>query len=134
MSDSSLSGHVGECAVAIVLEEMRSGLVARWKAFEARSVYQENIQPAVIVVIVKGDSAAGRFEQVFVFVLAAENCFDVQARVFGDVDEAHSNVGGLWRAAFRCRRLLKNRKGMHAPRPSKSQNIFERQHERGTAE
>ena len=66
-------GYVGKCAVAIVLEEMRRGFAAGGEAFEARSVHQENVEPAVVVVVIERDSAASGLQQVFVLMLAAVN-------------------------------------------------------------
>ena len=74
-------------SVAIVFEKMRRRRLSCGKTFEARAVHQKNIQPAVVVVIVESDAATGRFEQIFVFVFAAEKRFDVQAGLFRDVDE-----------------------------------------------
>ncbi len=77
MKEAGFGGNVGECTVAIVLEEMIGGPLAGGEAFEASAVDQENVEPAVVVVIVESDPAAGGFEEVFVLVLAAENGFGV---------------------------------------------------------
>ncbi len=77
--DAGLRGHVGESAVAIIAKKMRSRLAAGGKAFQPRAVHEKNIEPAVVVVIVEGDAAARGFQQIFVFVLAAENCFRIQS-------------------------------------------------------
>ena len=87
VSDAGFGGDIGESAVAIVLEQMRGGLLAGGEAFQARAVHQKNIEPAVVVVIVEGDAAAGGFEQIFILVLAAENRFGVESGFFRDVDE-----------------------------------------------
>ena len=67
-----LQGDVGESPVAIVLEEVIERLLAGWKAFESSSVDEEDVEPAIVVIVVKGDAAACGFEQVFVLVFAAE--------------------------------------------------------------
>ena len=54
---------------------------------EASAIHQENIQPAVIVVIVECNAAAGRLQQIFVLVLASENRFDIKPRFASHVDE-----------------------------------------------
>src|SRR6202162_2768339 len=59
---SRLGGNVGEGAIAIVTEKMRSGFAARGKAFEPRTIHQENVEPAVVVIIIKSDTTAGRFK------------------------------------------------------------------------
>ena len=48
------------------------------KALQPRAVHQENIQPAVVVVVVKRHAATGRLQQIFILVLAAKNGFGVQ--------------------------------------------------------
>ena len=64
----AFSRHVGESAVAIVAEKMRCGFAASGKALEAPAVHDENVEPAVVVVIVECDAAAGSFEQIFLFL------------------------------------------------------------------
>ena len=88
VNESDLRRHVGKRAVTIILEEMRGGLLARRKSLEAPAVHEKDIEPAVVVVIVKGDSTAGSFKQIFVFVLAAIDCYGVQPCGPPDIDEA----------------------------------------------
>ena len=66
---AGLRGHVGERAVAIVLVQAvgRAG----GRAFEARAAEDEDIQPAVVVVVEEGDAAADGFEDVGLGVGAA---------------------------------------------------------------
>ena len=91
--EPSLQGDVGEGAVAIVLEQVVEGLFARRKAFEPPAVDQEDVEPAVVVVVVEGDAAAGGLEQIFVLVLAAEDRLGVESGFVGDVDEGDAEVG-----------------------------------------
>ena len=102
VADSGFRGDVDKSSVAIILEKMRSGLLPCGKTFQARAVHEKNVEPAVVVVIVEGDAAAGRFEQIFVFVFAAEERFDVEAGFFRDVDEADAEVRPAWRAWQNC--------------------------------
>src|SRR6266536_1891635 len=44
---ASLQSNVGECAVSIIFEEMGRWLLALGETFQARSVHQENVEPAV---------------------------------------------------------------------------------------
>ncbi len=90
---AGLRGDVGEGAVAIVLEQMRGGFLSGREAFQTRAVHQENIQPAVVVVVVESDAAAGGLQQIFVLVLAAVDGFGVESGFAGDVDEAQSQAG-----------------------------------------
>src|SRR5262249_22677600 len=75
--NTSLECHVGKGAVAIVLEEMRDRFLANRKTFEPRTINEKNIEPAVVVVIVERNTAARGFEQIFVLMFAAVNCFRV---------------------------------------------------------
>ena len=79
MRDTRFEGHVGKRAVAIILEQAGDGLLSGGKSFEARAVDEKNIEPAVVVVVVERDSAAGGFEQIFIFVFTAENGLDIEA-------------------------------------------------------
>lgn len=79
---------------------MRVRFLALRKTFQAPSVYQENIQPAVIVIVIESHTATSGFEQIFVFVLAAEYGFCVQAGFLADVQEVDAE---LWRSGCgRC--------------------------------
>ena len=79
----------------LFLEEMRSRLLPCGKTFQPPAIDQKNIQPAVVVVVVEGDAAAGGFEQILVFVFAAEDCFRVEAGFAGDVQEVDAEIGVL---------------------------------------
>src|SRR5690242_10904786 len=59
-----LQSNICESAVTIVLEKMRCWLLAFGETFQARSIHQENIEPAVIVVIVESNATAGSLEKV----------------------------------------------------------------------
>ena len=64
-------GHVCEGAVAIVFEEAAVRLLAGREAFQAPAVDEEEVLPAVVVIVVKGEAAAGGFKEVLVGQLAA---------------------------------------------------------------
>jgi hypothetical protein len=88
MLQSRTLGDIGERAVAVVLEEMTAGLLACGKPFEPPSIDQEDILPAVVVVVVEREPAAGSFEEIFIGELAAVDGLDVKAGLGGDIDEA----------------------------------------------
>jgi len=80
---------------------MIAGLLAGGKTFETPAVDEKNIEPAVVVVIIESDAAAGGLEEIFVFVLAAENGFDIKAGFVRDVKEGYAKInggGGRWRS------------------------------------
>ncbi len=108
MEEAGLGGYIGEGAIAIIFEEMRGGFLAGWKTFEAPAVDEKNIQPAVIVVIVESDAAASSFEEIFVFVFAAENSFGVKAGFARDVPEGNAKVGGKSRSGSRSGSLRRS--------------------------
>src|SRR5207249_4346643 len=86
-----------ECAVSIIFEKMGRWLLALGETFQARSVHQENVEPAVVVVIVKSHAAASGLKQIFVLVLAAVDCFGVQSGFAGDIDKTYAEIGGFGR-------------------------------------
>src|SRR6266850_7855872 len=67
---------------------MRGRFLPRRKTFESPAVYEKNIQPTVVVVIVEGDTAPGGLEQISILVFAAEDSFGVEAGFARDVEEA----------------------------------------------
>src|SRR6202034_1051210 len=79
---------IGEGAVAIVLEETAVRLLACGETFQTPSVDQEHVEPAVVIVIVKGKTAAGGLEKIFVPAFAAIGGFHSQSRLLNDIDEA----------------------------------------------
>lgn len=89
---------------------MRDWLASCRETFQPRAVDQEDIQPAVIVVIIEGDATAGGFEQVFVFVFAAVNRFRVEPRLFRDIQKADPDISTRRRFWFRGG-LLQQRMG-----------------------
>src|SRR5229473_3114309 len=59
MKQAGFGSDVSESTVAVVLEKVRSGFLASGKTFEAPAVDEENVQPAVVIVIVESGAAAG---------------------------------------------------------------------------
>src|SRR5437667_2350889 len=94
---TSLQSNVGECAVSIILEKMRRRLLAPGETFQARSIQQKNIQPTIVIVIVKSHAAASGLKQIFVLVLAAVDCFGIQSRLAVNIDKSYAEIGGFGR-------------------------------------
>ena len=79
---------VGECAVAIVLVEMRSGCLAgRPVRVEASSVGEINIEPAVVVVIEEGQAAAFGFDDVALVIDRAPDVGSIQPGFVSHIHE-----------------------------------------------
>src|SRR5262249_1519249 len=119
--EPSLQSDVGESSVAIVLKKMIERLLPGRKTVEARAVHQENVEPAIVVVVVERNAAAGGLEQIPVLVLTAEDGNGVQARFFRHIDKADAEVGaGRSGSGF----LGKNRQ-----RPGERKDVRKREHQ-----
>src|SRR5215469_5259016 len=90
MFEARALGYIGERAIAIVLEQPAMGLVALRKSLETPAVNKENVKPAVVVVVVKGEPAAGGLQQVFVLAHTPVSRFEVQSRTLHHIQEANS--------------------------------------------
>src|SRR5580692_4430764 len=77
---------IGESTVVIVVIEMAGGRF-RGGGIEAGAVNDEDVRPAVVVVVEDGDAGSGGFDDVFLGVHAAENDRIGKAGFFGDVGE-----------------------------------------------
>src|SRR5208282_5527342 len=64
-------GDVDKGAVAIILEEVRDGLLPLSEPFKPRAVDQEDIDPVVVVIVVEGYAATSGLEEISVLVFAA---------------------------------------------------------------
>ena len=86
---AGFAGDVSECAVAIVLEQIADRFFARGETLKAPAIHQKDIQPAVVIEVVKSGAASGGLQQIFVLVHSAENDLGVQARFARHIDELH---------------------------------------------
>src|SRR6266849_3117468 len=93
VSQASLFGDVGECAVVIVAVEMAGGRFAGGQAFQFRTVHNENIGPAVIVIIEDGHAGSRSLDDVFLRVFAAEDDRRGEASFLRDVGKMHDGLG-----------------------------------------
>src|SRR5277367_3099384 len=89
--------HISKCAIAIVLEKMTTGFLPGRKAFESPAIDEEEIEPAIRVVVVEGEPAARGFQQIFVGFLAAVDGLDGKAGLLHDVSEADTQRRSLKR-------------------------------------
>ena len=139
MREARLGGDVGEGGVAIVLEEMRSGLFAGGEAFEAGTVDEENVEPAVVVVVVEGDTTSGGLEEIFVFVLAPEDGFGVEPGLASHIEKSNAEIGRWCRNGRELGRrrgvLLRACQGRFPPGgASQGEDILEGKNKRGAAQ
>ena len=84
---------VGKGSVVIVVVEVarRSSLGGR--CVESGAVDNEDVRPAIVVVIEDGDAGSGGLDDVFLGVDAAKNFDDVEACFFGDIGEMRERFG-----------------------------------------
>src|SRR5215471_17137327 len=78
--EAGLVGNVGECAVVVIAVEVIGRGLAAGKAFESGSIDQENVWPAIVVVVDDANAGAGSFDDVLLGIDAAE---DVRRRQSG---------------------------------------------------
>ena len=135
-ADAGFRGHIDKSSVAIVFEKMRHRLLARGKSIESRTVHQKNVEPAVVVVIIESDAAAGCLEQIFVFVFAAEERLDVESGILRDVDEADAEVAWLRGGSGSSSRGLRRGGQFCASeqRAGQRKHIFKGENQRGPAQ
>src|SRR6266571_8585409 len=88
-----LFADVGERAVMVVAVEVARWCFAGPRAFQRRAVYDENVGPAIIVVIENGDAGSRRFDNVFLRVFSAENDWRGEAGSLRHVGEMHDRLG-----------------------------------------
>src|SRR6266446_3803237 len=90
--EAGAAGHVGECAIAIVAVEPKSGALTL-VAGPVRAVDQKNVLPAVTVVVEeRAAGAQGLWEQLAAISTAVVMKLD--SRCIGNVDQAESKRSG----------------------------------------
>ncbi len=97
--EAGLFCDIGERAVAIVVVEM-AGRRFSGGSIEACAVDDEDVRPAVVVVVEDGDARSRGFNDVFLGVHAAENHGVGETCFFGDVGEMSEGFGiAFWELA-----------------------------------
>src|SRR5215468_12025011 len=69
---------------------MAGWLLARGKTFKPPSIYNKNVQPAIVVIVIKSNAATSSFQQVFVFLLSAKNGSCFEPRLAGNIDKGNT--------------------------------------------
>ncbi len=80
-------GHVGEGAVVIVAIEMVRRSFAALGRFQRRAVHDEDVRPAIVVVVEDGDAGACGLDDVLLAVDAAEDLRHRESGFLGNVHE-----------------------------------------------
>src|ERR1700676_519076 len=115
---------------------MRRRLLPRRKSFQPPSIHQKNIQPPVVVVIVKSHSTTRRFQQIFIFVLPAKNRLGVQPRFLSHIHKTQSQWSSRHRRNGRRGNALLYLMppSLNISRTRKTQYVFEREYRSETAQ
>src|SRR5580704_6302397 len=87
---------------------MTMRLFAFGESFQPPSIYQEEVQPAIVVVVIEGEAATRRFQQILVFAHAAVDSFEVEPRTLDYIHEADTE----WCAFDRRFRTRRRRSGL----------------------
>ncbi len=111
--DAGGDGHVGERPVAVVPVERAARALAVRESRQRRSVGEEQVEPAVAVVIEEGDARARGFEDVGARVLAAVGGPESEARGGGTVHEDDRRRGESAGQAEQRQRRDTNPEGNH---------------------
>ncbi len=86
-SDSCASGDIGESSVVVVMEEVACGIAFRCGGVERGAINEEDVLPAVAVVVENGNAGAGGLEDIALSFLASVDVMDEDACLAGYVDE-----------------------------------------------
>ena len=92
MRQPSFGRHVGKRPVPVVFEKMIRGFLSRGETFQPRPIHEENIEPAVVVVIIESDAAPRGFEKILVLVLTAENRLGIEFGFARHIQERDTKV------------------------------------------
>ena len=94
VSEAGFLGDIGKRAFVIVAVEMIGGSIFYGRALEFCAVDDEDVGPAVIVVVENRDAGAGGFDDVFFGGYATEGVGHGEAGLFCDVREVGERLGG----------------------------------------
>src|SRR3984885_5894243 len=95
---------------------MTAWLLSFGEAIETPAVDEEEVEPAVVVIVVKRQAAACGLQEVFILALCTVGCCDVEAGLLCDVDVADSErrafnrrlrAGWRWRGLCLVSALLR---------------------------
>ena len=88
----------------VVVIEMARRRFAVGKAFELRAVHDENIGPAVVVIIENGNTRAGGFDDVLFCLFPAENNGCRESHLCCDIRKVHDRRRSFGRSLLRILR------------------------------
>ena len=86
-SQPGLLSHVGKAAIVIVVEQMIGGSGLARRHLKGGAVDDEDVGPAIIVIIKDGDAGAGGFDDVLFTLLVTGDDLESQACLLGDILE-----------------------------------------------
>src|ERR1700730_9164322 len=127
MLQPRLVSYIRKRPVAIIFEQMRRRLLPSRKSLQPPSIHQKNIQPSVVVVIVKSYSTTRRLQQIFVFVLPAKNRLGIQPRFLSHIHKTQSQWSSSHRRSGRRGNALRylTPQSLNTSRTRETQYVFE---------
>ncbi len=96
-SEAGFPGHIGESAVSIIPVQPVDGAFGR--AFQAGAAQQEDVEPAVVVIVKQRAAAAHGFEDVRLAIGSPVNERRMQSGLARDIDEARMERKSGWLSA-----------------------------------
>src|SRR5215510_12188303 len=69
---------------------MTGWLLACGETFKPPSIDNKNIEPAIVVIVLKSNAATRGFHQVFVFLLTAKNGFQLKTCLPRNIDKSNA--------------------------------------------
>jgi len=85
-------GHIGERAVMVVAIEMIRRPPAGFRRFQGCAVHDEDVRPAIVVVVEDGDARARGLDNVLLAVNTAEDLRHCQSSLLRDVNEVGNSL------------------------------------------
>ena len=80
----------------VVVEMIRRASLAGLRRFQSGAVHDEDVRPAVVVVVEDGNACACSLNDVFLAVHAAEYLRHCQTGLVGDIDEVGDGLFWRW--------------------------------------
>lgn len=110
VGQAGFARDLGESAVVIVMVEMTGREVAGGRRIESGAVNDEDVRPAIVVIVEDGDAGPGSLDDVFLGVHAAKDFRGRETCFFGDIGEMSDGFGNVFWELGSVKKQRKRRK------------------------